>query len=168
MKNILILYFSSSGYTQTLAEQIKIKLETQLKDRVSVTIERLQTSADNLPGGNLSMDDYKKLDDNTKLLKQPTSNIADFDCVCIGAPVWYYTFPRFLNPFLNSLDGKNYPGEIFMFTTAHSAFGSVEEDFAKNVSRKQVATLKSTSSDRQRKQQVAGFVGKIDSYLSSH
>ena len=92
MKKTLVAYFSATGTTkaaaQKLADEFNADLDWRDKNSRS-TIEMKDKSS-------------------RPAIKDKCDNIADYDTVWIGFPVWWYTAPTIVNTFIeaHNLDGK--------------------------------------------------------------
>lgn len=106
MKKTLVAYFSATGTTKTAAEQLAKEKNADLYE---ITPEQPYTAAD------LNWQD--KQSRSTIEMKDKTSrpaidgncaNIADYDTIWIGFPIWWYTAPTIINTFIEAhdLNGK--------------------------------------------------------------
>jgi flavodoxin len=108
---ILVVYYSKTGNTKQVAEDIAKKLNADieqiidLKDR-SGTAGYLEAKKDAIAGNLTKIDKIKK-------------NPTDYDCVVIGNPVWYNTITPAIRTYINN--NKNSLKIIAYFTTALSS-----------------------------------------------
>ena len=117
MSKILVSYFSASGFTKRIAENIAVAINGDLFE-----IEPVEkyTSYD-LDWTNKQS--RSSIEMNNKLFRPPVlykvSNIDEYDIIVIGFPVWWYTAPTIINTFIeeNNLVGKN----VYVFVTSGSS-----------------------------------------------
>ena len=114
MKKILISYFSASGKTRRVAEEMATILEGDLFE-----IE---------PAEVYTKEDLNWMDSNSRssiemkdktfrpVVSKKVDHLQDYDTVVIGFPVWWYTAPTIINTFLeeNDMSGK----ELYVFVTS--------------------------------------------------
>ncbi len=98
MKKNLIVYFSHSGNTREIAERIQAK--------VGGEIFELQTVDPYPTDYNACVDQAKReiAAGHKPALKNKPPNIADYDTVFIGSPVWWYTVAPPVSTFLSEHD----------------------------------------------------------------
>ena len=98
----LIVYFSATGNTKAAAQKLAKEFNADLYE---ITPEEPYTAAD--------LDWRDKTSRSTIEMKDKTSrpaingrceNIADYDVVWIGFPVWWYTAPTIVNTFIEAHD----------------------------------------------------------------
>ena len=97
-KSILIAYFSQTGNTEMMAEEIQsqiggdlFKIETA-EDYPSSYTELTQVAQAEIENG------------ERPELKQTVENIENYDVIFIGYPIWWHTTPAAVNSFLESYD----------------------------------------------------------------
>ena len=101
----IVTYFSASGTTKKVAENIAKILECDIFEIVPETI---YTPED------LDWTDKKSrstIEMNDKTFRPPikeTIDLTGYDTILIGFPVWWYTAPTIINTFIEScdMDGK--------------------------------------------------------------
>lgn len=102
MKKTLVAYFSATGTTKAAAEVLANETNADLFEIVP---EQPYTAAD--------LDWRDKSSRSTLEMKDKSSrpaiagrceNIADYDTVWIGFPVWWYTAPTIVNTFIEAHD----------------------------------------------------------------
>ena len=114
MNKILVSYFSASGVTKRVA----MRLAEVLKgDLFEIKPEKPYSNTD-LDWNNQNSRSTKEMNDKIcrpKIIDK-VSNIAEYDIVLIGFPVWWYTAPRIINTFIeeNNLEGK----KVYVFVTS--------------------------------------------------
>ena len=97
-KPILIAYFSQTGSTEMMAEEIQsqiggdlFKIET-VEEYPSSYTELTQVAQAEIENG------------ERPELKQAVENIEDYDVIFVGYPIWWHTTPAAVNSFLESYD----------------------------------------------------------------
>ena len=121
MSKRLVAYFSASGTTKRAAEMLA---EAAGADLYEIRPEVPYTSAD------LNWMDKKAR--STVEMKDPTSrpaiadndaDIAAYDTIFVGFPIWWYVAPTIINTFLESYDFSEKKVVIFA-TSGGSGFGN--------------------------------------------
>ena len=120
MSKVLVAYFSASGTTEKVAKDLA---QAANADLYEIKPAVLYTKAD------LNWMDKKsrssiEMNDKTSrpALADKNANIADYETVLLGFPIWWYVAPTIINSFLESYDfsGK----KIVLFATSGgSGFG---------------------------------------------
>ncbi len=85
-KNKLILYYSQTGATKTVAEEIKNQLEADIE-----AIE-VETAYDGDFNQTIERCQKEMASGETPALKPIKANIADYDTIFIGYPIWFGTY----------------------------------------------------------------------------
>lgn len=103
-KKILVAYFSATGTTKAAATQLAKAMNADLHE---IKPETPYTSADldwtnEKSRSTIEMKDLKSRPAITGKL----GNMADYDVVFIGFPIWWYTAPTIINTFIESYDFK--------------------------------------------------------------
>lgn len=102
MKKALVAYFSASGTTKELAENLAKAINADLFE---IKPAKPYTSAD--------LDWTNKNSRSTVEMKDPSSrpeiankieNFGDYDTIFVGFPIWWYVAPTIINTFLESYD----------------------------------------------------------------
>lgn len=105
MKKFLVAYFSATGTTKQLAETLSSVISADLfeiKPLVSYTQSDLDWTNKN------SRSSIEMNDTNSRpKIEGKIKNIDDYDVIFIGFPIWWYTFPKIINTFLDSYDFSN-------------------------------------------------------------
>lgn len=127
----LVTYFSASGVTKKVAEKLA---EAAGADLFEIKPEVAYTEAD------LNWMDKKSrssIEMNDKSFRpaiaEKCNNMADYDVVYVGFPIWWYVAPTIINTFLESYDfsGKT----IVLFSTSGgSGFGNTVAELKGSVS----------------------------------
>ena len=96
--NVLVAYFSQTGNTEMMAEEIQsqiggdlFKIET-VEEYPSSYTELTQVAQTEIENG------------ERPELKQAVENMEDYDIIFIGYPIWWHTTPAAVNSFLESYD----------------------------------------------------------------
>ncbi|MBR5352311.1 MAG: NAD(P)H-dependent oxidoreductase [Bacteroidales bacterium] len=102
MKKTLVAYFSATGTTRAAAERLAKEKDADLFE---IAPEVPYTSAD-LDWTNKQSRSTLEMKDKTSrpAIKSTCTNIADYDTVWIGFPVWWYTAPTIINTFIEAHD----------------------------------------------------------------
>ena len=117
----LVTYFSASGVTKKVAEKLA---EAAGADLFEIKPEVAYTEAD------LNWMDKKSrssIEMNDKSFRpaiaEKYNNMADYDVVYVGFPIWWYVAPTIINTFLESYDfsGKTI---VLFATSGGSGFGN--------------------------------------------
>lgn len=127
MSKTLVAYFSASGVTAGVAKNLAESIGADLYEiRPAVPYEKAD------------LDWMDKNSRSTIEMKDPASrpeiadtdaNIADYDTVYVGFPIWWYVAPTIINTFLEAYDfaGK----KIVLFATSGgSKMGNTREKLA--------------------------------------
>lgn len=114
MGKTLVAYFSASGTTQAIAKTLA---EVAGADLYEIKPQVAYTSADldwTNPKSRSSIE-MKDLDFRPPMAENAV-NIAEYDTILLGFPVWWYIAPTIINTFMESHDftGKN----IISFATS--------------------------------------------------
>ena len=118
----LVVYYSLSGHTKDIAEQIAAKTNADLYE-----IKTVKTYS----SPSVYMKSKKELSSQNypQLQNDNMPDVKKYDTVFVGAPVWWYTMAPALYSYLNMTDFNNV--KVVPFSTQGSNFGSFFEDFAK-------------------------------------
>ena len=117
MNRKLICYFSCSGNTKKVAENIKETVDGDLFEIEPVdlyTEDDLDWTNDN------SRSSLEMKDKNCRpKIKNKLENLEYYDTIILGFPIWWYTYPSIISTFLeeNDLSGK----EIYVYATSGSS-----------------------------------------------
>lgn len=152
----LVVYYSLSGHTKDIALQIADKTKADVYEIETIEI---------YSSPSVYMKSKKELSSkNYPELKQGSlPDIANYDTIFIGGPVWWYTMAPAVYSFLQKVDftGKR----VVPFSTQGSNAGTFFEDFAKMVENAQIlAGEKFNNMDDEYKKQVSN---KINAWLNS-
>lgn len=101
MSNVLVTYFSASGVTKSVAENIA---DENGYDIFEIRPEEIYTPKDL---DYLDKNSRSTIEMNDKSFRPPiaeTCDVSAYDIVAIGFPVWWYTAPTIINTFIESVD----------------------------------------------------------------
>ena len=113
----IVVYFSASGNTRAAAEKIA---ELTGSDLMEIVPEEQYTEADLNWHDGESRTSVEKDDASIRpAIKPDTKNLADYDTVFLGYPIWWGTAPKVLWNFVEKHDftGKT----VLPFCTTHSS-----------------------------------------------
>ena len=98
----LIVYFSATGTTKAAAQKLAQEFNADLYE---ITPEVAYTAAD-LDWRDKTSRSTIEMQDNTSrpAITGRCENIADYDTMWIGFPVWWYTAPTIVNTFIEAHD----------------------------------------------------------------
>ncbi len=122
----LVTYFSATGTTKAVAEKLA---KTAGADLFEIEPAQKYTDADLDWHDKQSRSSVEMADKKSRpAIKQKCDNIAEYDVIYIGFPVWWYTAPTIINTFIEShnLKGKTV---IFFATSGGSNIDKAEKDF---------------------------------------
>lgn len=131
MSDVLVAYFSASGMTAKVAQAIvdaKGADVCEIKPQVPYTKEDLDWT-DPQSRSSIEMKDKSF----RPAMQDVDVNIAQYNTIYLGFPIWWYVAPTIVNTFLESKDfnGKN----IILFATAGSSdWGNTAAELASSVS----------------------------------
>ena len=113
MSNKLIAYFSASGVTKKVAENIKTVTNA---DIFEIEPKEKYTSADLNWNDKSSRSSIEMNDKSSRPEIKNKVDVSEYDAIIIGFPVWWYTAPTIINTFIeeNNIKNKN----IYVFVTS--------------------------------------------------
>ena len=124
MSKTLVAYFSASGVTARAAKQIA---EAVGADLYEIRPAEPYTSAD-LNWMDQSSRSTREMNDPAcrPAIGSPVENMAQYDTVFVGFPIWWYVEPRIVDTFL---EGYDFSGKILIpFATSRgSGIGKAEQ-----------------------------------------
>ena len=98
----LIVYFSATGNTKAAAQKLAKEFNADLYE---ITPEVPYTAADLVWRDKTSRSTLEMQDKTSRpAIKGRCENIADYDTMWIGFPVWWYTAPTIVNTFIEAHD----------------------------------------------------------------
>ena len=100
----LVAYFSASGVTKGVAEKLA---EVAGADLHEIKPEQPYTDADLDWHNKQSRSSVEMADKNSRpAITDKLENMADYDVIYVGFPIWWYTAPTIINTFMESYDFK--------------------------------------------------------------
>ena len=101
---VLVAYFSASGVTKGVAQQLA---EVAGADLHEIKPEQPYTDADLDWRDKESRSSIEMKDKNSRpAITDKLENMADYDVVFVGFPIWWYTCPTIINTFMEAYDFK--------------------------------------------------------------
>lgn len=115
MSEKLIAYFSASGVTKNIAEQINNLIDS---DIFEIVPKKLYSDADLNWNDKNSRSSIEMNDKSSRPEIQSKIDVTPYDTIILGFPVWWYTAPTIINTFIeeNNIQNKN----IYVFVTSGS------------------------------------------------
>lgn len=131
MRNILVAYFSASGVTADAAEKLAKAAGGDLYE-IKPAVPYTKADLDWMDKSSRSSIEMSDKSSRPALAAQD-ADIAGYDTILLGFPIWWYTAPTIINTFLESYDfaGKTV---ILFATSGSSGFEHSLEDLKKSVS----------------------------------
>lgn len=152
----LVAYFSASGITANVA---KLLAEAAGADLFEIQPAVPYTNADLNWMDKKSRSTVEMQDKSSRpVIAAPCSNLADYDTIFVGFPIWWYVAPTIINTFLESGDfsGK----KIVLFATSGgSGFGKTVANLKDSASGATIVEGKLLNGT----QSVAGLKNWVDS-----
>ena len=101
-KKTLVAYFSASGTTAGIAQQLAKVAEADLHE---IKPEKPYTDAD-LDWRNKQSRSSVEMDDKSSrpAITDKLQNMQEYDVVYVGFPIWWYTCPTIINTFMEAYD----------------------------------------------------------------
>lgn len=131
MSKKLVAYFSASGVTAKLAKNLA---EAAGADIYEIRPEEPYTNAD-LNWQNKNSRSSVEMKDKSfrPFIADTDANIADYDTIFVGFPIWWYVAPTIINTFLEAYDfsGKTI---ILFATSGGSGMGNSAKELRSSVS----------------------------------
>ena len=98
----LVVYFSATGTTKRAAERLATAVSADLFE-IRPAIPYTDADLDWTSSKSRSSAEMNDPDSRPEIA-EPTPNMADYDTVFIGFPIWWYTAPHIIHTFLESCD----------------------------------------------------------------
>jgi len=151
---VLVVYYSLTGHTKDIAEQIAAKTGADIFE-----IKTVETYS----SPSVYMKSKKELTSkNYPELQGNLPNVADYDTIFVGGPVWWYTMAPALYSYLKVTDFGG--AHVVPFSTQGSNFGSFYKDFADMAKNAQILQSENFNNiDEKYKEQVSN---KINAWLN--
>lgn len=131
---VLVVYYSLTGHTKDIAMQIKAKTNADVYE-----IQTLKSYTS--PSVYLESKKELKNRDYPELKKGFKPNMANYDIIFVGSPVWWYTMTPALYAFLQNIDFKG--TRVAPFSTQGSNPGTFFKDFAAHAQNATIVTSES-------------------------
>ena len=121
----LVVYFSATGTTKAAAQKLAKEFNADLYEIVP---EQLYTAADLDWRDKNSRSTIEMKDKSSRpAIKGRCENIADYDVVWIGFPVWWYTAPTIVNTFIEAHDLSGKTLNVFATSGGSGVAGSAND-----------------------------------------
>ena len=125
MKKTLIVYFSATGTTKAAAQKLAKEFNADLYE---ITPEQSYTAADLYWRDKQSRSTLEMKDKSSRpAIKGKCENIADYDTVWIGFPIWWYTAPTIINTFIEAHDLSGKVLNVFATSGGSGVEGSAND-----------------------------------------
>ncbi|MBP5556631.1 MAG: NAD(P)H-dependent oxidoreductase [Bacteroidales bacterium] len=125
MSKTLIVYFSATGTTKAAAQKLAKEFNADLYE---ITPEVPYTAADLNWRDKSSRSTLEMKDKSSRpAIKGNCENIADYDTVWIGFPVWWYTAPTIVNTFIEAHDLSGKTLNVFATSGGSGVEGSAND-----------------------------------------
>ena len=125
MKKTLIAYFSATGTTKAAAQRLAKEYNADLYE---ITPEVPYTDADLNWRDKTSRSTLEMKDKSSRpAIKGRCENIAQYDTVWIGFPVWWYTAPTIVNTFIEAHDLSGKVLNVFATSGGSGVEGSASD-----------------------------------------
>lgn len=125
MRKILVAYFSASGVTKGVAQRLAKAADADLFEiRPAVPYTQADLNwTDKKSRSSVEMNDPLSRPEIAEMLP----NMADYDTVFVGYPIWWYVAPHIINTFVESYDlsGKTL---VAFATSGGSGIGKTVEE----------------------------------------
>lgn len=125
MAKTLVLYYSATGTTKSMADKIATKLNADIAE---IHPQQPYTSADLNWHDETSRTTVEQHDHNSRVaIKDDLPDISGYDNIVIGHPIWWAIPPRMIATVIDQLDlnGKN----VALFGTSSSTGYSRAQSF---------------------------------------
>ena len=121
----LVVYFSATGTTKAAAQRLAKEFNADLYE---ITPEVPYSTAD-LDWRDKTSRSTIEMNDKTSrpAIKGRCENIADYDTVWIGFPVWWYTAPTIVNTFIEAHDLSGKTLKVFATSGGSGVEGSAND-----------------------------------------
>ena len=125
MSRTLVTYFSASGVTAKIAEQLSEAIGADLHEiRPKVTYTQADLDwQDKNSRSSIEMNDKSFRPE----IAEDKISLAEYDTVYVGFPIWWYVAPTIINTFLEAYDFAHKKVIIFA-TSGSSGFGKTAEE----------------------------------------
>ncbi len=154
---MLVTYFSWSGSTKNLAEEIQRQTNADI-----YRIEPLVPYTDDYQTLAYDIAYNEKQENARPALKDTLSTLNDYDIIFVGCPVWWFDAPMIIHSFLECKD-YNFPGKtIIPFCTyATAAYETLNDIINATPDSEHLAGLGTRGSPSSYSQVVRNWLGHI-------
>lgn len=129
---ILVVYYSRTGFTKKLADYIAKKIGASLEE-VKDTVNRVGAKGYLLAGRDATLRRLTKLE-------KPNHNLADFDMVIVGTPIWSWNMSTPIRTYL--YEHKNqFKQAAFFCTMGANGDEKAFKEMGEIIGKKPIATL---------------------------
>ena len=124
MNNILVAYFSASGITAKVAQEIVQEINADIFEIKPVN-PYTDADLDWTDSNSRSSIEMKNLSFRPEIAEK-LDNMENYDTIFLGFPIWWYIAPTIINTFLESY---NFTGKTIIpfFTSGGSGAGQTDE-----------------------------------------
>ena len=132
MSKKLVAYFSASGITEKVAKQIAALEEADIYE-IKPKVPYTEADLDWMNKSSRSSMEMKNLSFRPEMADTPL-NMAAYDTIYLGFPIWWYIAPTIVNTFLEKHDfsGKTI---ILFATSGGSGFGKTVQHLKPSVTK---------------------------------
>ncbi len=125
MNKTLVVYFSATGTTKAAAQRLAKEFNADLYEIIP---EVPYTAADLDWRDKTSRSTIEMQDKSSRpAIKGRCENIADYDTVWIGFPIWWYTAPTIINTFIEAHDLSGKVLNVFATSGGSGVTGSAND-----------------------------------------
>ena len=123
----LVAYFSPTGTTKALAERLAKAIDADVFE-IEPEVPYTKADLDWMDKNSRSTVEMQDLTSRPRVAKK-CANMADYDVIFVGFPIWWYIAPTIINTFLESYDltGKTI---VPFATSGGSGMGKTNEKLA--------------------------------------
>lgn len=124
MSKKLVAYFSASGVTAKVAETLSEAIGADLYE-ITPKVPYTKADLDWMDSNSRSSLEMKDLNSRPEIAGK-RDNMAEYDVIYVGFPIWWYVAPTIINTFLESYDltGKTI---VTFATSGSSGMGKTNE-----------------------------------------
>ena len=159
MSKKLVAYFSASGVTETLAKTLAEVADASLYE---IKPETLYTEADLDWRDKKSRSSVEMQDSQSRpALAAIDADIAAYDVIFIGFPIWWYVAPTIINTFLESYDFSGKTIVVFA-TSGSSGMGETVEKLKPSASEAVIWKEGKLLSSKATKEELAEWIATLN------
>jgi flavodoxin len=158
MSKKLVAYFSASGVTRKAAEALA---ESVGADLYEIKPQTPYTKADLDWQDKKSRSSIEMADKSSRpAITDRNANVAAYDVVFVGFPIWWYVAPTIINTFLENYDfaGKTI---VPFATSGSSGIGETAANLKDSVGATAVITPGKVLNGRQTKESLAAWIDSL-------